>query len=1689
MPYQFTASEIARLQAARALCPAGDLSPTGSGNWVPFYQELSQIIAHRLQYSHGYGLTQQDLQDLRNAKLWLDVAIGANGSTGMHSTFIRTYTNRQGELRLGESFTEAAMQTASNAVALNLWRDLSGLNGSSTPWVVPFIASIAQADASAIGISLFSGVLSATDTAITANSAWSGALGFSLLGGDSPFESWRLLTSGDTGAPTNASFNTLDDLKNVLFAVDSYIKARSATISLASLSDWQALLAQFNIIVSSGNVLGELQDIAGLTPKVGAVVNQIMMAGDPSSGGVARFLDMIRGAYQGRVVIGETTDALFAANAFEFFDLPVSQIQSLQARLLPADPGGMAKIAKSDVNARAALAALSSVSVQVDSATAARFSLYDPSTGTGEISDMWIDTRSKVQWLFNTYWSRHETDGVLSAVEMLGLPVPQWGDVDIVIEGKVQADTQYLKIDGVDLGIVTTSLRYFGNDANNTRVGTSADDQLFGGLGADALSGSAGNDYLEGDGGNDDLDGGGDSDTLVGGEGSDTLDGGDGNDTLEGGAGFDTYVFTSTWGKDVVVDVDGSGQIQIGGAVITGANAKSIGSDLWRTDDASITYTVIAVDGSRNDLVIRVLGSAAGTITIRDWTANKLGISLGTDLPAIPTTNPLNGDIIKATSGGSYLTTPNGYQSAGTQVNAADVINGTSGNDNIKGFGGSDGIAGGDGDDVIDGGDGDDLLLGGWGADAISGGAGNDHIFGSDLGLIDRPTSTSFTPPASTGVELARGFSWVVYDPPGDGNNLVTGAGDIYPNGETVSNTIDGGAGNDVIASGTGDDTVHGGADNDVIWGMGGSDVMFGDDGDDVIDGDGTDEMTAAYTPDSEHGNDVLIGGLGNDEMWGRGGNDILIGGDDNDKLWGDDPNTLDTPGAIQGGDELFGGNGNDFLWGGGGADFLYGGNGIDHLEGDQSSLSVEYHGNDFLDGGDGDDVLIGGGKDDILQGGAGNDQLQGDSSDLPSSEHGNDICDGGAGNDTLFGFGGVDTLMGGDGDDNLFGDLNSGVDAAYQLGDFLDGGAGNDNLYGNGGNDTLIGGDGDDSLSGGDGNDVLIGGAGSDAFDGGDGDDTYIIGATDAPLTGGLAEGIYDSGGMNVLRIEGVASAGVAVTSGGGSGNLSISWGSGQGVGFSAAINMTVELSDSTFRSTSELIGALSTQSIQWTNGLNSWSYGGSGNDTIASFGNTIISGGRGNDVLSGSGGNNSYLYSRGDGTDQIYESSGGYGGSAPSRLIFGAGITSDSLRLGLGSLKISIGDNPNDVIHVEGFDPSNALTSAPIAYYVFADGTVLTHAELLQRGFDIQGTAASDTLTGTSVTDRIYGGAGNDTLSGGAGSDTYFWGVGSGSDTVNNVDTSSGRVDTIQITGDLLPTDVLLSRSANDLTLYSLTTADSIRVANYFNGAAIDQIAFENGTVWNSADIASHIVVGPTPGNDVITGTSGDDVISGLAGNDTISGLAGNDTITGGAGNDSVSGGVGSDIYLFAPGHGSDTLDENGSAEDVDIIRLTSGIQETGVAVQRDGVDAVLKMGVTDQIRIVGAWDPTATSADRVERIEFASGAVWTEQDLRNRALAALTTSAPDVIFGFDGSDIIHGGPGEDTLYGLGGNDNLYGNENYDVLHGGDGDDVLVGGAWGNALYGGLGNDTFVFGDEGTGNLNQILWDSPDSPDTHLA
>ncbi len=118
------------------------------------------------------------------------------------------------------------------------------------------------------------------------------------------------------------------------------------------------------------------------------------------------------------------------------------------------------------------------------------------------------------------------------------------------------------------------------------------------------------------------------------------------------------------------------------------------------------------------------------------------------------------------------------------------------------------------------------------------------------------------------------GFSsTAIVNPPPPPTGTGTPDNDVLT-GTSVANTIDGGAGNDIIRSLGGNDTVRGGDGNDVIDGGSAADRLFGDDGDDrLLGGAGVDRL------DGGAGNDLLDGGVGNDVLTGGLGGDSFVFG------------------------------------------------------------------------------------------------------------------------------------------------------------------------------------------------------------------------------------------------------------------------------------------------------------------------------------------------------------------------------------------------------------------------------------------------------------------------------------------------------------------------------------------------------------------------------------------------------------------------------------------------------------------------------------------------------------------------------------------------------------------------------------------------------------------------------------------
>ncbi len=113
------------------------------------------------------------------------------------------------------------------------------------------------------------------------------------------------------------------------------------------------------------------------------------------------------------------------------------------------------------------------------------------------------------------------------------------------------------------------------------------------------------------------------------------------------------------------------------------------------------------------------------------------------------------------------------------------------------------------------------------------------------------------------------------------------------------------------------------------------------------------------------------------------------------------------------------------------------------------------------------------------------------------------------------------------------------------------------------------------------------------------------------------------------------------------------------------------------------------------------------------------------------------------------------------------------------------------------------------------------------------LDGGNGNDTLWASSGNDVLIGGQGNDSLVGGAGNDTYLFNRGDGQDTIIDHDTTPGNRDTVAFGSDLVPSDFVLSRQANDLTIAIHGSSDQVTVQNWYGGSDNQTEVFqaENG------------------------------------------------------------------------------------------------------------------------------------------------------------------------------------------------------------------------------------------------------------------
>ena len=881
--------------------------------------------------------------------------------------------------------------------------------------------------------------------------------------------------------------------------------------------------------------------------------------------------------------------------------------------------------------------------------------------------------------------------------------------------------------------------------------------------------------------------------------------------------------------------------------------------------------------------------------------------------------------------------------------------------------------------------------------DSFTGSGDNDWVSYENLAGVDIDLSTTTV---LTGINNLIGSDTAgdTFTGNGNANTLRGGAGDF-------TDTLNGGAGDDILEGGAGNDILDGGAGADTLEGGEGADTyVFGaGDGTDTITDDGGKIVFLQGTNDAYDGATYFFAYVNANvrlTVFALGVANII--------------NFTTYPSAYT------------FYTRSGDTDTLLDILQLPFQDGSENNPYLATVAADILTAGSavGEDWLSYAGSD------------AGVTIDLGTLVNGAATASGGwATADKLTGFNNLigsdtagDTLTG----NNLANTLRGG---AGNFTDTLSGGAGNDILEGGAGNDILSGGDGDDILEGGAGNDILDGGADADTylFNAGDGTDTITddggtivflqgtgndyngasytfvrgqgdavtltVTASDTTTTLNVLEFASDPSSIFSFVTRGSDGTDVAITSlvvppkvvGDGSENnpflataVGEDFSEAAGADWVSYENSTTEgvkinlganpitatgtwAAGDTLTGINNLIGSNQADTLTGNAEANTLR-GGAGEyiDTLSGgAGNDILEGGAGNDILDGGADADTYLFNANDGTDTITDDGG--------TIVFSQGTGNDyngasyTFVRGQGdAVTLTVRDSADKIINTIEF------TSYPSAGFDFFTRSGSADTEI----------DASSLVVPSKV-------------------------VGDGSE--NNPFEATAAADSFTGSGD------------NDWVSYADSTADvgvTIDLGTLVNGAATTSGG------WAAGDTLTGFnnLIG-TKEVDRLTGNAEDNTLRGGAGDDTLEGGDGNDTLEGGAGDDTLEG-----------GEGDDTLDGGEGANDLaDTASYAGSNAGVTIALQDDGADTTDSTG-------------GHAAGDTLRNIENLIG----------------SDSAGDTLTGNNLANTLRGGAGDFT-------DILSGGAGNDILEGGAGDDILDGGEGADTYLFNAGDGTDTITDDG--------------------
>ncbi len=992
-----------------------------------------------------------------------------------------------------------------------------------------------------------------------------------------------------------------------------------------------------------------------------------------------------------------------------------------------------------------------------------------------------------------------------------------------------------------------------------------------------------------------------------------------------------------------------------------------------------------------------------------------------------------------------------------------DVMSGTSENDFLSGLDGNDTLYGGNGNDTLIGGSGNDTLQGGRGSDTYI----FDKKFGQDVinnfdSSKDRNDIIRFNKHIKNDFYFirSRNDDLIIRSKKGNNQIIVNNHFYNYPNLAYQINEIifaDGSKLNEQAILHTATDASEG---NDLIYAYHNNETLNGLSGDDELHGNHTDN--------------ILIGGLGNDMLEGGGGSDTYIFGKD---FGFDRINNYDISRERKDIIQFTFHTQKDFRFKRSGVDLI-----IDDKSGFNSLTIGNYFTLDSRSDYQVDEIVFSdGGK-------------------LSIEEIKSLVQKGTAYSDELY---------------------------AYSSGSKLYGLKGYDRLYGAEGNDFLDGGRGMDELQGGDGDDVLVGGEGNDTLDGGTGTDTYIFakGWGKDSIIENVSAGetntiIFQDAVLDNLIFELDMSGSLYISTKDGNDRVQI-WNYFSDNPYHD--NYQIFLADNTLLDRQQVENFLHKAS-QWDDKLYA-SVSGSrldgleGDDRLyGNSGNDILIGGSGNDIFQDSaGGDDTYIFSRGFGQDEIYDYNYRTDENQKDIIQFTDHISDDFRFIRLEDDLIIRAKEGCDRVKIEKFFFKDEWGNHQIEEIFFADGTKWKIKEIMDRveadstvysndvydyiadtvdkskmigtlgdetlyaseqgsvlngwigddrlygemGDDILlGGEGDDELLGYGGDDVLIGGTGKDYLSGGTGSNTYIFSKGFGQDTITDLGSNPKIIFT-----DSAKDEASFSNLGDALIIHFHITQDCVLISGYFSENMPDaKIIFADGIELDTND-AKALLKKASDEDDSLSFDNIGNTLDGLAGDDQLLGGSGNDILIGGTGYDRLLGGEGSDTYIFSKGFQQDDIidfgirheanQQDGSAtlEEKDIILFTDYRQDDFWFIRIQDNLVIKAKEGNDRITIEDYFLEDWQYDRDIEEIVFADGV-----RLDSEAIHILAERDTSLNTSYDYQ--------QDTqqltkVFGSAFNDDVFAGKQGNILLGLDGNDSIIGNVGNDILIGGNGND----------------------------